>query len=351
MTLITCGPILWPNVLDLQGTTGLGSVTTIDAAGEYHAWVGPAQQDMTISHWGFQVATATGSPTVDLRIETVDLSTGLPSGTLWAANTNKVSGTITASTWQLEALTASASITKGQFFAAKMVYNSGTSIVLRQGLTRAAATAVPYRVINTGSPTISGNSNTMTWALGSSTTSFYYLQGMIPALTVTNGAFNNTNSAKRGLRFQVPFKCRCVGMWTYLNGVDADMNIAIADDAGSELSSSSTAIDDLTTSSANAQNSYFFFDNAVTLSPATWYRVYQEPTSATNTGVSFITMPSSSYIGATPFGSNAHYTTFASGSWTDTATDSIPWMGIIIDQLDDGVSAGGGSMARVQLGH
>lgn len=341
MTLQTCPLIWWPDRPD-GATPGAGNATTMDAAGEHYSWVGPAPQDMTISHVGFNPGTATGSPTVDLRIETVSLSTGQPSGTLWAANTNKVSGTITTNTWQLEALTASASITKGQFFAVKMIYNSGTSVILRRSGTRAGM-AVPYKVINVSAGDVtSGISEYIGLVVGSSSTSFYNLSAMMPFTAIANNAFNNTNSAKRGLRFQVPFKCRCVGLWCYLNGVDADMNVGLADDAGSELSSSSTAIDDLATSSANAQISSFFFDNAVTLSAATWYRAFQEPTSATNTNISTWTLPSSNYRSGTAWGSNAHYTTFATASWDDTATDTIPWMGIIIDQLDDGASAGGG---------
>jgi hypothetical protein len=48
-----------------------------------------------------------------------------------------------------------------------------------------------------------------------------------------------------------------------------------------------------------------------------------------------------------PGGANCHYATYASGSWTDTATDQVPIMDILIDQLDDGT--GGGAFGRAGL--
>jgi hypothetical protein len=69
-------------------------------------------------HVGFRAGTAAGSPTIEVRIETLDAS-GLPSGTLWATNTNGTTGTVSSNTYVLWALTASASIAKGQMFCVR----------------------------------------------------------------------------------------------------------------------------------------------------------------------------------------------------------------------------------------
>lgn len=331
-------PLPWPGINLANTTVVVGASTTLDASGEYECYIGYAREAMAVSHVGFRVAVATGSPTVDVRIETVDAATGLPSGTLWATTTNIVTGALSTG-WNLVALTSTANIAKGQAFAVKILYNGGTSVQLNNvGGVIEGQKAVPYRVVNTGTPTKTVLSATPAMALGSSSTTFYRLIGMLPIITVTGGTFNNTNSAKRGLRFQVPFACRVTGLRHYLGTAVGDFNIAILDDSGSELSGSSTAYEGdigLNTVSGSVD---LFFDNPVILQPNTWYRATVEPSSATNSAVMFFTLPSSDYQSGMPGGSNSHYTTFASATWDDTGTDKLPLMDILIDQLDDGVS-------------
>src|SRR5580765_13275 len=129
MTMVsTSGLIQWPQRFQTASSPGLNNIATLTAAGHYVCYISIAQEDMVISHVGFRVGTCTGSPTADCRIETV-ATTGLPSGTLWATNTNIVTGTLSTDTNVLNALTAAATITKGQVFAVKIAYNSGTSFI------------------------------------------------------------------------------------------------------------------------------------------------------------------------------------------------------------------------------
>lgn len=76
MTLVTLpSPIYWPgNAGALAGGPSLVTVATLDASGEYAAYVQVAREDMVISHVGFRAGTATNSPTVEVRIETLDSS-------------------------------------------------------------------------------------------------------------------------------------------------------------------------------------------------------------------------------------------------------------------------------------
>lgn len=330
-------PLPWPGVNLANTTVTVGASTVLDASGEYECYVGYAREAMTISHVGFRVNTATGSPTADVRIETVDASTGLPTGTLWNTNTNIVTGALSTG-WTLQALTASASIAKGQVFAVKILYNSGTTLTLNNvGGAIEGQKAIPYRVVNTGTPTKTVLSATPAMVLGSNSTTFYRIIGMLPITTITNGTFSNTNAAKRGLRFQVPFACRATGIRHYLGTAVGDFNAAILDDAGNELSSSSTAFEGdigLNTVSGSCD---LFLDNAVILTPNTWYRATIEPSSATNSAVFFFTLPSADYASGMPGGTKGHYTTLASGVWDDSGTDKVPLMDILLDQLDDGV--------------
>lgn len=331
----------WPGIN--SGTAAAPAVASSiisDAGGEYSAVVLCAREAMAISHVGFRVQTATGSPTADVRIETVDATTGLPTGTLWAANTNLVTGAISTG-WNLFALTATANITKGQVFCYKTLYNSGTTLTLNliNGNSQGPC-ALPYAVQNTGTPTKTILTASHALALGSGAASFYHVRGLVPVSAIGGGTFNNTSSARRGLRFKVPFKCRAVGMRLWPTTAVGDFNIAIFDDAGNELSSSSTAFEGDCLLNAATAITDCYFDNAVTLAADTWYRAAIEPSSATNTNLTTYTMPSSSYAGALPGGANCHYTTYVASSWTDTATDQIPLIDILIDQFDNGVSGG-----------
>lgn len=303
---------------------------TLDNTGEYMAIIFMANQDMTVSHIGWRTGTVAGSPTADTRIETVDTATGNPSGTLWAANTNIVSGALSSNTWTLHALTASATITRGQVVCIKVVWNGTTpatdSFIVQRHWSRIGIIGnsdFPYQVTNTsGSAVKASFSGNPLMAVGSSTTSFYLVDCLHPVSTTTQDTHNNTNSAARALRFQLPYSARCIGMHFNTNG-GGDVNIGIMNDAGTELSSSSTAIDkDISTAATFSSCAYF--DNAVTLSANTWYRAFVEPSSATNITSYYMTLPSSNYRSGTFGGTNHHWATRASGTWTDSNTDRIP---------------------------
>ena len=258
---------------------------------------------------------------------------------MWATDTQGTSGTCVAGTWELVALTASATIAKGEDFAIVIKYSSGTSVTtgfLGAGTMQAAG--APYRVTNVTGSAVKSGSNSTLLAVGSGATAFYAMKGCFAATAFAANAFNNTNSAARGARFQVPFKCRAVGLRYYQNAA-GNHNIVLYDDAGTELSSSSTAKTQANSVSALAQES--FFDNAVTLSPATWYRAALEPSSATNCNMGTLQLPSADYRSAMPGGTNFHYALRASGTWDDTETDQVPLLDVLIDQLDDGVGGGG----------
>jgi len=351
MTLVSLpSPIHWPGILGSSvGAPGVGASSSLTSAGHYSAYVFIAREDMTISHVGFRTGTATGSPTADVRIETIDPATGLPNG-LWATNTNIVTGTLSANTWGLQALTASASITKGVAFCVKIALATGTNMTVAQisNSNWLFQSNLPYQVVNTGTPTKTVlNSTAALIALGSSSTTFYQVYGSFPYNSAAAGLFNNTNSAKRGLRFTPPMDCRAIGIRWFTGTAVGDYNAIIFNDAGTELSSSSTAFEgDLSAASGNAAHTVFF-DSPVTLAAGTTYRAVIEPSSATNVNVSTFVLPSADYLGASPAGTVAHYTTFATATWTDSATSTLPMMDIIIDQIDDGAGSGGGGVIGV----
>ena len=289
---------------------------------------------MTISHVGFRNGVVSGTCSVDVRIETIGTD-GLPTGTLWATNTNVVSGTLTSSTWHLVALTASASITKGQIFAVKILYNAGTSIILQRinGL-RTTIGSLPYQVVNTGSPTKGLLTNAINLALGSSATTFYSVPNTFPVDTIANNTFDNTNGARRGLRFQVPFACRMAGVAWYNSSLTGDYQVALYADDGTTLLEGTSTIEGNASANSTTAHITALFDTAVELSTGTWYRAVLIPQeSGTNINLGVVTIPSTDYLSAFPHKANAHYVTYASSAWDTSATTSLPAMDIIIDQV------------------
>jgi hypothetical protein len=341
MTLITLPNAIWyPNPAFGSALLAQASAATLDAAGEYVAYVFRAEEAMTISHFGFRPSTITASGTVDMRIETVGAD-GNPSGALWAANTNIAGDTLTTNTWYLGALTASASIAAGDMVAAVIAYNSGTSVQVGHWTGAVAAGfhgAQAYRVISTGG-SAAKNLGLGNAAIGSSATAFYHIPIILPGTTETDTNFASGSSPNRyGIRFKVPFACRLSGFSfnTQLNG---DFNAVLYSDAGASLQSQSVDGDTYNDGEMGA----ITFDTPQTLTADTWYRATIEATEAgVNQEVQTITLPSADYIDATPWGSNAHLTTHNGAAWDDTNTDIIPLMSLLIDQIDDGEGDGGG---------
>lgn len=347
--------ILYPGRSNTNNSTGTFTASsTLDASGEYVAYMGYAIEDMVVSHVGIRTHTATGSPTVEIRIETVDGTTGLPTGTLWATNTNVTTGTLTASDFSVHALTASATISKGSYYAVKILYATGTTFALsRFTAAMASQSILPYQVLNTGTPT-KADFGVLTYcmALGSSSSVFYKIPRMLPVTATAVGLSASTATFDAvGVRFKVPFKCRCAGfLHTTASATAGPFTYGIYNDAGSEVSSSSTSwLDmDIPVTPGVYSMMSLYFDNPVELSPDTWYRLALWPTSATSITLIGFEYDSAGLQAAGPGGVNWHLTKKAlAGAWDDSNTLVGIHTSLILDQLDDGVGSGGGTYFSV----
>ncbi len=328
-------PMIYPgNALYSNGTIVVTGIDAVDS-GHYAAAFVNAHKDMTISHIWFTPQAVAGSPTCECRIESV--SAGAVNG-LWAANTTGTTGTLVAGTPVLQALTASATITKGQDFAVVYKYASGTTFTTGNLATTTGVTnRMPYRATNKTGSVVKADLTSFQFAIGTSATTFIPIQGMLPAVSVGGGTFNNTSSAARALSFTVPFNCRAIGMRFYAGTAAGDFvyGIYTGDASGTEVGSSATThVGTALAGGASVLNVYF--DTAVALTVGTRYRAAVTPNSATNSNVTTIVVPTADYLTACPGGAACYYSSLASGTWTDDQTQ-VPFMDILIDQLDDGV--------------
>jgi hypothetical protein len=318
-------------------TTGVISSAALVASGRI-GLVFQAPKTGTIDRVLWQSGTASGSPTVDVRLETV--GTGSPSGTLFGTNTNIVTGTVASNTAYESTLTAGATVTPDSFLSLVWAYNSGTSIQI------ALASLVTSMQLNL--PQIS-------------TAGVYSLiAGRVPyaALRYSDGSYcpiapggvaygvGSTITAyttgEKGVRFRFPNPVRASGFWT-THDPDVDVAYNLYADA---TAPGGTAIRSLTVATnrfiqKNAVVSQYLFSSPMTFAANTWYRLVGSPSGSPGTRFNINTIPSASYASAV---ATDHMLTESSGvNWVDTTT-ILPQMGVVIDGLDDGAGSGGGGL-------
>lgn len=340
-------PFPWPGNLPHGGAApATGNGDAHSSSGHYSAEYFMATEDMVVTHIGAKM-NAASSPTATFSIQTV--SAGLKTGTNFSTNSD--TGAVTPSTtFTAYALTGSATIARGDVFALVVTWGAGTYTPGTSGSILSNFT-VPYHGTNVGgSDAKSLLSLARNYSLHSSATTFYRLRALRPAASIASNAFNNTNSAARAMKFTIPFNARVVGIRTYQGTATGNYVAALANsDCSSVLSTSDTTIT-AANSAAVAGTSDIMFDNAVSVTNGTSYCAYLEPNSATNINFYTATMPTSGatasqYRGAWPGGTAVFASSRSSGTWTD-ATDQVPFMDILIDEVDagDGTSTAGRRM-------
>jgi hypothetical protein len=317
-------------------TTGVISSAALVASGRI-GFVFQAPKTGTIDRVLWQSGTAVGSPTVDVRLETV--GTGSPSGNLFATDTNIVTGVVASNTAYESTLTAGASVTQGDFLSLVWAYNSGTSIQIALASSTAGSMQLNLPQISTAG-TYSLISGRLPYA------ALRYSDGTYCPIApggVAYGVGSTTSqytSGEEGVRFRFAHPVRISGFWS-THDPDVDVTYNLYADA---TAPGGTAIRSLTVSAnrfiqKNAVVSQYNFSSAVTLSANTWYRLVGASSGSPGTRFSINTIPSASYAAAVA--TDHHQTKSSGGSWTDTTT-ILPQIGVIADGFDDGVGGGGG---------
>ncbi len=337
MAIVDVNPIAIGKV-PLVSVGGIASTAGLVAAGKV-GFIFRAPKTDSIDRVVWYSGTATGSPTVDVRLETV--SGASPSGTLLGTNTNIVTGTVASNTEYESTLTSAASVTKGQLVGLALAYNSGTSIAI--GVDQSwgqVSSAHNYPQINTaGTWSIIGSRNMR--ALFRYSDGTYFSPSIEGVSYGTSSLTSLFTSGEKGIRFRLPYSARISGFW---------MNYDIRNDITVNLYADATApggtallTKQITSASliqASGVNQHVF-DSSLTLSANTWYRLAAAFTGATGTRFTLVSYGSSDRRNAIV--KDQHYTESSGGSWVDTTTQ-CPCLGVVLDGLDDGAGGGGGGL-------
>lgn len=365
MTLVATPPFIWPSpwCLPIGATASSFTVATLtfDSATDILAWIGTAPQALTITDVCFlTTAVATGC-VVDVRIETI--TTGRPSGTLWAASTN--ANVTIASTddnvWKTATLGASASVSAGQEFAIVVRFVSGTNatFAVHNTISGNLGANYPLMLQDTGTGVWTAQNVQPCWIVKSSSAPVF-IPGLQPYSSGLETAYNSGSAADEyALKFVCPFPTRCTGAAVALSNIAAGANyrIFLWDNSGSSntesnaLASTPVISGDSTNAATNDGVMVFNFSAPVTLTAGSTYYLGVRAETANNLAiVSFpyaATAPANA-IDASPTGANLYQSTRAwsainpgtVGAWTDD-TAKMPAFRLVFDQLDNGAGGGG----------
>jgi hypothetical protein len=348
-------PIVWPgNTKGIGGVPAVGNFDlSIDSNGgpggiaDATAFVFCAPQDMTITHLFARCHSVTSSPTLVGRVETVDPTTGYPTGTPWATNTTGVSGTLTTGMNTI-ALTAAANVTKGQMVALLYAWNGiGNFTISTAIVTPTTFWNGPYKLTNITGSWVKNGFQGAAVGVGSSATSMYCIEGFFPlSAAFAANAFNNASSAQRGARFRVPVDCYISGFRYLPLTATGDFTAAILDASSNELNSSRTSFTGKISPEQSQGAHNLYFDNEVgPLSIATDYFLAIQPLSATNCNMYTFTVANNNFRKAFPGGTDFDY---ATGTPTMAAIDTqVPFLDLLISRIPLGGAAGGGGGASI----
>lgn len=334
-------PRPWPVTANAMALLA-GGFATLDAGDEACGMVFRASKAGTINTIVYGTRAVTTGATLDVRLETVDATTGGPTGTLFGANTNGASVVASSDDNVLKTvtLTTGASVSKGDLIAVRIVNPSaspGTLVIAGEART---VYSFPYGF--TLLPALAKTTALPTLGIGYDDGTFGQVHGTAPWSAITGTTFNSGSTPdERGLYFQVPFSCRVAGTWGLLSGT-GDCDLILYDSDGTTVIATASLDKDVVAGTAGNPLSLVTFAASPTLSASTNYRLVVKPTSVTNTTLYDADVGSAAQMDAFDGGQNFHYTQRTdAGAWTQTTTKR-PFLGLMIDAIDTG--SGGGLM-------
>lgn len=341
------GYMMWPTALSMYRNTG-NTNCLIDAGLEECAAILMASITGTISKIGFRTATVTTGATVDVRLETVDNTTGNPTGTLWATNTNvsQVIADADDNVWFTTTLTAGAAVTKNDVIALVVVNPS----VSPGNLNLSDARNNPMLVGEMEFP-YTARFQASAWTRQNNVSPTYYIEysdgstvptGLFPASAVTATAFNNGSTPdERGIIFQLPFPITVAGFFGTFD-TDGDQDVVLYDSDGTTALQTLSLDKDIrgSTTAGTPGFRWHLFPTTSALTANTNYRLVIKPTSVTSVRSVEFTVDTASFMDAFDGGQNVYLTTRTDGgAWTQTTTQRSS-ISLLILGADDAERAG-----------
>lgn len=338
-----------------------GTLWVLDAASEKVGIVFSPFKAGDISKISIRFGTVTTGATLDVRIETVSLTTGAPTGTLWATNTNGAlvvadgddNATLTLT------LTANATVARGDYVAV-VVSNPAASfgnlqiVYPNQTAVAAGFGALPYPLFHNGTSWAKQDFSLIPCiGVEYSDGSYGPIFGPQPWSAVTTyspGSGSNPNHY--ATRFQLPFPARVTGAWINADLAGTTKILLVGDNwngtDGDAIALTGTLDPDVRVANAGRPGYYPFLATG-DVSANTTYRLVIKPTSASVISIYSVTVGDADRWGQTSAGTQFYISKANnpndSTDWTDTTTERL-LCGLVLAGFD----AGGGTLAANPLG-
>jgi hypothetical protein len=326
------------------------SIFALNGAGDKVAlFIGKAHNDMTIASIGCMLDAISGSTTINWRVETLDAD-GLPSGTLWAANTSftQAVGTGSANAWMNITLTAAASIAANDSFAVIMEWSAGSSLSVRY----ACDIRLGYH------PYVATKEAAGAWGkvAGDPVIGFQIATaGDVPQPNCwpiqalgTTALNTGTTPDEVGNRFQIPPYAAVLGLW-WLGIAAGDYDALLSSgDAVEDVMETVVVDKDHSGSLANYGIHRHCFANREQISGVTNYNLTLRPSSATSITIPYVDTNTAAWMDQLQLGQNMHSVSRSDAGAFTALTTRRYLMGPILAKVEGNRS--GISAARIVNG-
>jgi hypothetical protein len=325
----------------------------VDADGEAVACVTRIPKSGSIRKLGLVTRTVTTGGDIVAEMQTVDLATAFPSGSLFNASAQ---ATITIASsddnvWKEGTLAADIPVVADDLVA--FVFRRPTSGAFVGNFGAPAVASGGWQPSSSSS--MAPNFAASAWSWNTAAVSgigvqysdgiCYNILDMVPAAGggYASLSYNNGSSPDNeyGNRFRLPITGRLVGLKLPAD-LDGDCQYVLYADDGTQLAISNTVDKDVRQSTSIGKHPAYF-TSPYTIIANTWYRATVLPTSATSIGLRKISVQAQAWLGMLGAGQDFYQTsrnTGTPGTWNDVTTDRV-LMSLMFDAFDDGASAGG----------
>lgn len=339
LTTIKGGGHRWPDYYQrFNSALGLGAAQVIGGAGEKSASVFSVPKTGTIDRVIFKAGTVTTAQTLRAGLQTVDATTGFPTGTAYGGMVAGTQAAPATNTLYEVTLGTSATATRGDKIAMVVEFDAtaGNLQIATQGCTRDLSTGFPYNCLYTTAWAKQGDGNCVPIVGVRYSDGTYEFVGSFLASVVTSTTFNSGSAADEiGNKITLNDAVRTNGFW-WIGTASGDFDAVLYDAANNVVASVSV---DKDLQRANGTASLFNLPwTAAAELPIGTYRLVIKPTTTTNVSLVEYTVLNNAMLDSNPGGSDMVKTTRVdAGAWTDTTTAQVAFLGLLIDQFDNGI--------------
>jgi hypothetical protein len=353
MSVVTLPQYLLPENISANPTVTGTAATSINEVGQWVALVFSMPKTAEISDYMFFINSLVSGCDLEVRIETVNKATGIPTGTLVHANA-VASLTITTSGLKTANFPGTFTVASGTLVAymVKAVGGTPSTIYFGTFTDGVAATGLPHILTYDNTTEQLRSTLCPVMGLGTADNSALQIRHAWTAYQTSSQGYNNSGTNTRGNRMRIDIPCRVAGAKVWLDS-DAPSIVKLYDTDGSTVLASATLGAGMPPN-AVAYAIEVYFESPVTLAVGQYFLVVEATSATSITMFQFLFNPGK-YIASSPFGGDSLVSAQTArvgvqpsgvGSWT---IGSFAQYAIIpiIDGIDVATEVGGGETSHV----